>query len=490
MAEVELKFCVPEVELASLRHALQGLGARRTRMRAHYFDTADGALARHRVALRLRLEGRRWMQTLKAVGDGAIHRLEHEVHVPGPASRCPTLDLRRHDGSAAAPLLAAALLTAADATLGEQYATDIWRLHVEMLDAGGTCVEAALDVGQVLAGGRTAPITEFELEHKAGPPQGLFDLAAACVRRGGLWQSTVSKAERGQRLRAAQTTPRATKARPPRLAADADGAALMRALLQSALEQVLANASELAAAAHDPEVLHQFRVGLRRLRVVLRELAPLAPTIQPEWEGALAATFAKAGERRDQDAAVVAVRPLLQAAAAPAIEWHAPTVSDPGAAVRDADFQAALLEVQALAHAGDERFARLSATLARKFVATRLRDLHRRVTRAGRRFERLPTKEQHRVRKQLKRLRYLAEFTLALWPDRDPRRCRRRLALVQEALGLHNDVALAAAAFRADAVERPEAWFAAGYLQAHLAVTARAARRALASLGRGSVWWR
>jgi hypothetical protein len=35
MAEVELKFCVPELALASLRHALHRLGARRTRMRAH-----------------------------------------------------------------------------------------------------------------------------------------------------------------------------------------------------------------------------------------------------------------------------------------------------------------------------------------------------------------------------------------------------------------------------------------------------------------------
>lgn len=490
MAEVELKFCVPELALASLRHALQELGARRIRMRAHYFDTADGALARHRVALRLRLEGRRWMQTLKAVGDGAIHRLEHEVHVPGPAGRCPALDLRRHDGSAPAPVLAAALLTAANATLSEQYATDIRRLHVEMLDAGGTRVEASLDLGHVLAGGRTASIAEFELEHKGGPPQGLFDLAAACVRHGGLWQSTVSKSEHGQRLRAAATPPRATKATPPRMAADADGPALMRALLQSALAQVLANASELAVTADDPEVLHQFRVGLRRLRVVLKDLAALANAIRPEWEAVLAATFATVGEQRDRDAVLAAVRPLLQAAAAPALDWHAATVSDLGAVVREPRFQAVLVEVQALAHAGDDRFTTLSAASARKFVAARLRDLHRRVTRAGRRFERLPTDEQHRVRKKLKRLRYLADFTLALWPDRDPRRCRRQLALAQDALGLHHDVAVAAAAFRTDAADHPEAWFAAGYLQAHLAVTARAAHQALARLGRESVWWR
>ena len=38
---------------------------------------------------------------------------------------------------------------------------------------------------------------------------------------------------------------------------------------------------------------------------------------------------------------------------------------------------------------------------------------------------------------------------------------------------------LAAAAFRAEAARHPSAWFAAGFLQAHLAVTARRAGKAL-----------
>lgn len=489
MTEVELKFCVDERVLASLRDALLERGARRTRMRAHYFDTADGALARHRVALRMRLEGRRWIQTLKAIGDGAIHRLEHEVHVPGPVGRCPVLDPQRHDGSAAALRLTAALQTAADATLGEKYATDIWRLHCQLQCPGGTQVEAALDVGRVLAGGRTTSITELELEHKAGPVQGLFDLAAACVRHGGLWQSTVTKSEHGQRLLAAQG-PRAVKATPPRLPAKAGGPVLMRALLQSALEQVLANASELAVTADDADVVHQFRVGLRRLRVLLHDLAPLAPAIGPAWAATLAETFAMVGGRREQDALAATIRPLLLAAAAPATEWHAPATADVGAVVREPSFQAVLVEMQALAHAGDDGFAALSAREVRRDVAGRLRDLHRRVTRAGRHFEGLSTDEQHRVRKKLKRLRYLAEFTFALWPDQDISPYRRRLAQAQEALGLHHDVAIAAAIFRSEAAGHPEAWFAAGYLQAHLAVTARAARRALASLGTTAVFWR
>ena len=490
MTELELKFCVPDAALVSLRESLLARGARRVHLRAVYFDTACGALARQRLALRLRLEGRRWVQTLKAAGDGAVHRLEHEVVVRGSSRERPLLDPARHDGTEAGTRLVAALQAAGDPQLLEQHATDIWRLHCELLDADGCCVEAALDTGHVLASGRSAPIVEFELEHKGGPVLGLFTLAQACVRHGGLWQSTLTKAERGLRLRLADDPPRATKARAPQLAGEADGATLMRALLQSALEQVLANASELRPDAGNVEVVHQLRVGLRRLRVLLRELASLAPGIDAAWAPVLSKVFSQLGEQRDHLAVAAAVRPLLQAAGAPLLDWQAPTAADPVLAVRAPEFQATLLAVQALAHAGNEAYATLSPKAVRELVAARLRKLHRQVLRAGARFEQLPVEEQHRARKQLKRLRYLADFTAPLWPMRTWQRCRRRLGVAQDALGLHQDVAVAAEAFRLQAETDPRAGFAAGWLQAHQAVTARASADALVRLKGVPVFWR
>lgn len=484
MTELELKFAVPIEMQASLRRALRQRGARRLRLRAHYFDTADGDLARHRVALRLRLEGRRWMQTLKAAGEGAVHRLEHEVPVPGPSHRRPALDPHRHDGSPAGRLLSAALSSAVDATLLEQHATDVWRLHADFFDAAGTHVEAAFDVGHAMAVGRRAPIAELELEHKGGPVQGLFDLAAACVQHGALWQSTLTKAERGQRLRLADATPPPTRAQPPRLADGADAPTLMRALLQAALQQVLANASELAAATGSDEHVHQLRVGLRRLRAVLRDLAPLSPAIDPAWQAALAATAAQLGAQRDAVAVTAAVRPLLEAAALALPEWPRDEGVDAAAVVRAPQFQLTLLAVQALAHAGDAQFAALAPRATRRFVARRLRRLHRQVLRDGRRFEKLPAAQQHRVRRRLQRLRYLVELTLVLWPGKDMRRLLLRLGQAQDALGLHQDVITAAATYRLEAVAHPEVAAAAFCLHAHGAVTARSAGRALTRLPR------
>ncbi|MDP1900051.1 MAG: CYTH and CHAD domain-containing protein [Rubrivivax sp.] len=490
MIELELKLCVPAGALPSLRAAFLQQGAQRLRLQARYFDTADGLLARHRIALRLRLENGHWLQTLKAAGAGVAHRLEDERPVPGARRSPPALDLHRHHGSPAGLALDSVLRGAPGAHLVERHATDVRRLRCVMACADGTQIEAALDIGQALAGARSSAIAELEFEHLGGPVQGLFDVAAAFVRHGGLWLSTVTKAERGQRLLQDETLPCAFKARAPRLQPGADGPTLLRALLQSALEQVLANASELAQGLDAAETVHQLRVGLRRLRVVLRELAPLARAVPPAWAAVLSDTFARLGKSRDQIAVAAAVRPLLEAAGAPRLQWQATPAADPCTVAREPGFQATLVEMLALAHAEDGSCTPMSPAAARALVAARLTRLRQQVLRDGRRFERLPLASQHRVRKRLKRLRYLADFTAALWPRRNPQPCREALGLAQDALGLHQDVIVAADAFRCDAAAHPDAAFAAGYLQAYQAVTARAARQALCRLAKVPAYWR
>ena len=490
MSELELKLRVPDAALVSLRNALRAHGAKTVRMRAHYFDSADGRLARNRVALRLRSEGRRWVQTLKTAGEGAVHRLEHEVRVPGSGANTPAIDLHRHDGSDAGKLLHAALIATPSAALAERYATDVNRLRCMVRDGQGGEIEVALDIGQATAQLRSVALAELELEHKGGPVQGVFDLAFAWIEHGGLWLCTTSKAERGERLLQRQTVPPATKARPPQLEQGVAGPALMRAVLQSALDQVLANVSDIAEGVTAAETIHQARVGLRRLRTVLRELAALSPTIVPEWDGVLATAFAKLGQRRDEDVVAAAVRPLLEAASAPTLSWRTRACADPVQTVRDTSFQCTLVAILALAHAGAERFAPLSPAATRDWLTQRLNDLHHKIAQDGRHFERLELDKQHRVRKRLKRLRYLAELTTGLWPPDNVQRYLKCMAAAQDALGRHNDVAVAAAAFRADAQTQPASWFAAGYLEAHLAITARAARKALTQVSQADCFWK
>ncbi|HRH86792.1 MAG TPA: CYTH domain-containing protein, partial [Rubrivivax sp.] len=79
MTEVELKFQVPPDRAVALQRAVATASAVRVGLRARYFDTADRRLAAAGLALRVRKEGRRWVQTLKGAGAGIWQRLEHEV---------------------------------------------------------------------------------------------------------------------------------------------------------------------------------------------------------------------------------------------------------------------------------------------------------------------------------------------------------------------------------------------------------------------------
>ena len=95
----------------------------------------------------------------------------------------------------------------------------------------------------------------------------------------------------------------------------------------------------------------------------------------------------------------------------------------------------------------------------------------------------------HQVRKRLKRLRYLAEFVTTLYKRDAVHRFVESLEPAQDALGRHNDIAVAAAFFRREAERDPRALFAAGFLQAHLKWTAHEAGSALRKALKAPRFW-
>mgnify|MGYP002039116276 FL=1 len=219
--EIEFKFCIPLDRLAAVQAALRRGRCTAIRMEARYFDTPDGALASRGIAFRLRREGDQWVQTVKALGDGPLDRQEHNV-ARGPATEgtAPEPQPQLHSGTVAGARLQQAL-QAAGSPLVETYGTEMDRLTRD-ITRQGTVVELALDTGRVVAHRGTArqaeaPICELELELKTGPVTGLAALAAQWATRHGLYLSTVSKAERGERLLAAPDRSSPRKARPPSL---------------------------------------------------------------------------------------------------------------------------------------------------------------------------------------------------------------------------------------------------------------------------------
>ena len=305
--ETELKFQVPPAQGSALRRAVATASARTVRLQAFYADTPDHRLAAAGLALRLRKEGRLWVQTLKGRGDGLMRRLEHEVRLPLQTG-APALDPQRHAGSAAGDALALALGDGAE--LHTLYGTDIRRLH-RRVRHGGALIEIAYDHGRIVAGGRAVAVNEIEFELVSGPPAALPALAARWAARFGLWWDVRTKSERGFRLALGQDLVPAVKAGVAELPADAGPGDAWAAVLHSALAQALPNAAEIAAGTDAPEHLHQLRVALRRLRSALRWFAAwssdaaAAHALESEWRE----PFRRLGAARDADVLTHSLQP-------------------------------------------------------------------------------------------------------------------------------------------------------------------------------------
>ena len=110
-------------------------------------------------------------------------------------------------------------------------------------------------------------------------------------------------------------------------------------------------------------------------------------------------------------------------------------------------------------------------TLARQVLRRRAR----RFARLAKGVETRPVAELHALRLRAKRLRYAAEAFAPLFPDGAAARYLRRLAAVQEALGLLNDGVVADALI----AELGADGLAAGLVRGYVAGTAAGARTAV-----------
>ncbi len=481
MQEIELKFQVPAAARAAVDAAVAGTAKPpRQRLRAAYFDTADRALARAGMALRIRHEGRRMVQTLKGLGDDGITRAEHNVELVGmkDAHADPALHACVPVGERLLGLLEAS------GPLQETFRTDIRRRTRALRNRFGV-VELAFDEGLIVAGERRLPVRELEIELVRGSPLAVLAAARVWVTRHGLWLDMRSKAQRGDMLARdeAQAPPR--KATPVTLKRGMTLRDALRPVLLSCLDQVTHNASQVASGEHGDEHVHQLRVGLRRLRSAWRlfesdELDPalsrharavfralgaprdrsvLAQTLSDELTAAMTASghsvpLPRLRGASDEARAVEVVRGLeLQALMLSLFEW---TQGAEGGAKGTADSATATQIIAARALDAD----------AARHLRRQLQRLHRQVVRDLRRFARLDDPARHRIRKRGKRLRYGLEFAHALLGRKKTQACIDGLKDVLDALGHYMDLGIAIEACRDLPPHAADSAFALGWLSA------------------------
>ena len=200
--ETEIKLRVSRATLAALRdHPLlkkrNKSGWEQRELFNQYFDTPERDLAAAKVALRVRRDGEQFIQTLKTRGQsvaGLSERNEWDWNLAKAK-----LDLKKLDDSC----WPAALAELDKKQLMPIFTTDFIREKAEIAWGRGKAkvvIEAALDLGKVIAGEGEEEICELELELRQGEPEALLELAAELAADLALMPCDISKAERGYRL--------------------------------------------------------------------------------------------------------------------------------------------------------------------------------------------------------------------------------------------------------------------------------------------------
>ncbi len=451
-AETELKLRLPPASwhaaqvLPLLQSGLQrGQKPATRKLSAVYFDTPDMALSRQRIALRVRREGRHWVQAVKDAGvtaSGVHQRLEIETVL-----RRPHPDLSALPPHPVSKILRSKKIASALVPVVQTEITRVLRL---LQPAPGVLIEVAMDRGFIRGGRRREAVCEIELELKAGPLTALFDLAQQLAQQLPVALEHRSKAERGFDLfRGGSTLP--AKAAPVVLDAAMSAGRMFRVIAAAALTQVHANERGVMHGG-DPEYLHQMRVGIRRLRSAFRLFRDLPCDSAAPQAAMLRGIAAALGPARDWDVLVTetlpALRPALTAhGAAGGLEQACERARKSARSKLKKSIKSNIYNTSMVTlggwlagldlEAGDAAWRQSARDCATRILAA----CHARVLKRGRHLERRTAGELHRLRIAVKQLRYAIEFFSSLYSARGMATMRERLALLQDILGRINDAA-------------------------------------------------
>ena len=233
-----------------------------------YYDTSHGLLLQNGISLRLRKIARgRGVMTFKAPAlQSSSVFLRREVEVPaGPKG----FDLANFD------LKIQELVKKATrgAPLIERYATDFHRKTIEV-NTGRSTIEIAIDSGTFLAGNKTQPLHEVEIELKSGLGVDAIEWAKKIAFEAKLKLETISKAEHCAVL-AGLVIP-IHRSKPEEISPGTPLDKAITTILSECLQHYVDYLHPFREE-RSPHSVHQMRVGLRRLRAALKILSKSFP---------------------------------------------------------------------------------------------------------------------------------------------------------------------------------------------------------------------
>ena len=447
--EIELKLGVEQgCSEGLLRHPLLDEGPDKIAEQVSiYYDTPDQALRSAGFSLRVREAGGRYVQTVKqsaGTSAGLFDRPEWEQETPSFEP-----DLKAAAATPLGPLLGKKERKRLAALIRVEARRSTWNI-----EHSGSLVELTLDEGTVAGGDASQPIVELELELKQGEPAALFALARDLADAAPLRLGVLTKAERGYRL-SDGSAGKAVKSEPIELRPDMTAGEGFAAIAFACLRQFRLN-EPLVAEARDPSALHQARVAMRRLRSAFSLFRPVIADDGYEYLREEVRWFTnQLGDARNLD---VLLKRFDKTGKAPAgkrlkktlLEEREAAYGQVLSALGSERLRRLLLDLSAWIETGawrsDNAFAQLPLP---EFANRQLDKRWRKVRKGGRRLADLDPETRHRLRIEVKKLRYAIEFLASLASGENARATQKRfvsaLADMQEELGELNDVETARA---------------------------------------------
>lgn len=478
--EFEIKLLFPINQLKAIENLIISKGGvRRQHLRAFYIDTPDSLLARAGMALRIRKEGRQWIQTLKVSTANPLDRIEHNVVLGISGNDPPQWDTTLHDSHEAGKYLSAILTKQNLKELSFCFNTDIWRRKCLIKNRVGT-VEFALDIGTISArrGAELMAINvqELEVELKDGDSAAVLTHAKAFIKRFKAFIDTQSKSQRGLLLARGLQFPPPVRAKLISLKGINGAVALRSHLMHSCLGQILSNQSILNASPPDhSEYLHQLRIGLRRFKVLLKHLAKQNIVLNDEPINSYKIIFDALGQYRDSNYVTTVLNPILYSLGGPEVKLNSiENLGNPSIITQANTFQLLLIDLMLLEFAlpnlqptghGDEDVSSVSPPLKKlafKLMGNTLRFLDSQ----GARFSELHDEEIHTLRKKMKFLRYSLEFFRDYCDKNQYKIFFKSLSIASEHFGLFNDICVSIMRIEGLTQSDPNLLFALGWLKA------------------------
>jgi inorganic triphosphatase YgiF len=451
--EIEVKLELPSANPARLRGVpllgrVNSSTGKKEDQVSVYFDTGNLKLRRGGLTLRIRQVGHRYIQTIKSETGSLFERGEWETEV-----RNGQPDLKQGDTSALQSLGIKKLHRKLRPVFESRVQRTTYPLTRKDCD-----IALTIDRGEIDAGNGTLPLCEAEFELKRGNKARLFEFAQTFARATSAELAVKSKSQRGYELLAGDDVS-VVRSEAVAIAPDMPAKAAFQLIASACLRQVVANKPPVLVG--NPEGIHQMRIGLRRLRAAISLFADivadgktrsikaglkwLTDELGParEFEVFLTRVVAPLGKQHPR---LTGMRSLSHDLA----DRREAAIARAIAAVSSKRFRELTLTVAAWLEIGGWREPRSKLVRERseepiEIVArAQLKGRWKKIRKRGRLLAKLDPRARHKLRIQVKKLRYATEFYKMVFAGKKQE--KRRAAFLsalkdtQDCFGELNDI--------------------------------------------------